>query len=305
MENSKNYIKFIISLIIFGSNGLVASLISLSSHEIVFLRTLIGGLFLAAILLYQKKPLTALKNKRHFIFVVMSGISMGISWLFLYEAYNCSGVSLATLIYYCGPVFVMILSPVLFKESFTPAKLLGFAAVLLGMLCVNINSLSGEGFSKGIIFSFLGAVFFALMTVLNKEGGSITGIENSAISILSSCATAAVFTAVRYGISFEIPVSSIAPVLFIGIVNTGLGCCLYFSSMSSLPAQSVSVCGYLEPLSALVFSALFLHESLLPLQLFGAFLIIGGAAFGEILKDRVQVDYVTIKIPLPHIAKSH
>lgn len=305
MENSKSYIKFIISLLIFGSNGLVASLISLSSNEIVFLRTFIGGIFLLAILLYQKKPLASLKNKRHFFFVVMSGVSMGISWLFLYEAYKCTGVSLATLIYYCGPVFVMILSPVLFKESFTTAKVFGFAAVLLGMLCVNINSLAGEGFSKGILFSLLGAVFFALMTVLNKEGFSITGIENSAISILASCATAAVFTAVRYGISFEIPAGSIAPIIFIGLINTGLGCYLYFSSMSSLPAQTVSVSGYLEPLSALVFSALFLHETLLPLQLLGAFLIIGGAAFGEFMKDRVHVDYVTIRIPLPHIAKSH
>lgn len=305
MENSKAYIKFIISLLIFGSNGLVASLIDLSSHQIVLLRTLIGGIFLSAILLYQKKPLAALKNKRHFFFVVMSGVSMGISWLFLYEAYNCSGVSLATLIYYCGPVLVMILSPVLFKESFTPAKIFGFTAVLLGMLCVNFNSLTGEGFSKGILYSSLGAVFFALMTVLNKKGSSITGIENSAVSILSSCATAAVFTAVRYGLSFEIPVNSIAPIIFIGIINTGLGCYLYFSSMSSLPAQTVSVCGYLEPLSALVFSALFLHETLSHLQLFGAFLIIGGAAFGEVMKDRVHVDYVTIKIPLPHIAKIH
>ena len=66
MENSKAYIKFIISLLIFGSNGLVASLIDLSSHQIVLLRTLIGGIFLSAILLYQKKPLAALKNKRHF-----------------------------------------------------------------------------------------------------------------------------------------------------------------------------------------------------------------------------------------------
>ena len=305
MENSKNYTKFILSLIIFGSNGLVASLINLGSYEIVLLRTLIGGLFLTAILLYQRKPLAALKNKRHFIFVIMSGVSMGISWLFLYEAYNCTGVSLATLIYYCGPVLVLLISPILFKESFTTGKILGFAAVLSGMVCVNLNFLSGGGFSKGILYSLFGAVFFALMTVFNKKGSSITGIENSAISILSSCVTAAVFTAAKYGISIEIPASSIFPIIFIGIINTGFGCYLYFSSMSSLPAQTVSVCGYIEPLSALIFSALFLNETLSAFQLFGAFLIIGGAAFGEIMKDRVRVDYVTIKIPCPHIAKSH
>ena len=119
MENSKAYIKFIISLLIFGSNGLVASLIDLSSHQIVLLRTLIGGIFLSAILLYQKKPLAALKNKRHFFFVVMSGVSMGISWLFLFEAYRRIGVSIASLGYYCGPVIVMALAPVMFHEKLT------------------------------------------------------------------------------------------------------------------------------------------------------------------------------------------
>ncbi len=64
-------------------------------------------------------------------------------------------------------------------------------------------------------------------------------------------------------------------------MNTGVGCYLYFSSMQRLPAQSVAICGYLDPLSALVFSAVFLAERLTPEQMIGAALILGGAAFGE------------------------
>jgi len=40
------YSKYIAALLLFGSNGIVASHISLSSYEIVFTRTLIGSLFL-------------------------------------------------------------------------------------------------------------------------------------------------------------------------------------------------------------------------------------------------------------------
>lgn len=43
------YLKYISALMLFGSNGVVASHISLSSYEIVFLRTLIGSAFLAAL----------------------------------------------------------------------------------------------------------------------------------------------------------------------------------------------------------------------------------------------------------------
>jgi drug/metabolite transporter (DMT)-like permease len=45
--------------------------------------------------------------------------------------------------------------------------------------------------------------------------------------------------------------------------------------------QTVAICGYLEPLSAILFSVLFLKEILQPIQVLGAILIIGGAVFAE------------------------
>ena len=67
--------------------------------------------------------------------------------------------------------------------------------------------------------------------------------------------------------------------------------------------QTVSICGYLEPLSAVLFSAIFLHETLLPLQIVGAVLILSGAVFGEWgrsfqnLPKRKQQTQIMIKIP--------
>ena len=46
----RSYFKYIIGLLLFGSNGIVASYIALSSYEIVLLRTLIGSLFLIVLL---------------------------------------------------------------------------------------------------------------------------------------------------------------------------------------------------------------------------------------------------------------
>ena len=65
--------------------------------------------------------------------------------MFLFEAYRQIGVSLASLAYYCGPVIVMALSPLLFKERLTRPRLLGFAAVLFGVFLVNGQAVqSGE-----------------------------------------------------------------------------------------------------------------------------------------------------------------
>ena len=68
----------------------------------------------------------------------------------------------------------------------------------------------------------------------------------------------------------------------LGIVNTGLGCLLYFSAVAKLPVQTVAVVGYLEPLSAVVFSVALLGEAMTPVRLMGAALIIGGAIFCEL-----------------------
>ena len=59
---------------------------------------------------------------------------------------------------------------------------------------------------------------------------------------------------------------------------------LYFSGLQKLPAQSVALISYVDPVSALLFSAVLLHETMSVTQLIGAVLIIGGAILGELGK---------------------
>jgi drug/metabolite transporter (DMT)-like permease len=136
----KPVLRYIAALLLFGSNGIVASYISLTSYEIVFTRTLIGSVFLVLIFIFSKQKVRFGRNKPHSLCLVISGVTMGASWMFLFESYAQIGVSIATLAYYCGPVIVLILSPILFKEKMTAVKLLGFLAVVLGMFCVNGQS---------------------------------------------------------------------------------------------------------------------------------------------------------------------
>ena len=76
-------------------------------------------------------------------------------------------------------------------------------------------------------------------------------------------------------------------VLLSGVCSTGLGSYLYFSSIPRLPVREVSVLGYVEPLSALVFSAVLLGERLLPAQLLGAGLILGGTLVMELFRAKI------------------
>ena len=78
----------------------------------------------------------------------------------------------------------------------------------------------------------------------------------------------------------EIACGDWLPILWT-LLNTGGGCYCCFSAIGWLPVQTVAICGYIEPLSAVLFSVVFLHEALLPLQAAGALLIVGGAFMGE------------------------
>lgn len=286
----KSYFKYIASLLLFGSNGIVANYILLSSTEIVFTRTLIGSLFLILIFIFSKRKAQFLKNKEHLFYLMISGVAMGASWMFLYEAYARIGVSIATLAYYCGPVIVMILSPILFNEKMTLTKRLGFLTVLIGMFCVNYQALSQSGSDLGLIYGVMSALMYAFMVIFNKKAVSITGLDNSMCQLCFSFITVAVFLGLNQGFSILITPENLLPILTLGIVNTGIGCYLYFSSISNLPVQTVAICGYLEPLSALIFSALILNESLGFVQIVGAILILGGAAFGELFHLREKTN---------------
>lgn len=282
----KAYCKYIFALLLFGSNGIVASRIHLSSYEIVFWRTLIGSLLLIGIFLATRQAITFTKQKTDALFIVLSGVAMGTSWMFLYEAYNQIGVSMASLSYYCGPVIVMALSPILFKERLTLYKMIGFIAVLLGIIFVN-GTVLDEGLSIfGVLCGLMSAIMYSLMVIFNMKAKKVRGLENSTLRLFTSFLTVAIFVGFKTGYQLCLSRADLAGVIVLGLLNTGIGCYFYFSSIGKLPVQTVAVCGYLEPLSAVVLATFILHETMLPLQMIGAVLIIGGALFGECYQKR-------------------
>jgi len=284
--DKRAFIKYLSALLLFGLNGIVASHIALNSYEIVFLRTLIGSILLLFLFLLSKGRFHIKEYKKDTLFITLSGIAMGTSWMFLYEAYQQIGVSLSSLLYYCGPVIVMILSPLIFKEKLTIPKLVGFAIVLIGILLVNGNAADGNINTWGLFCAAMSAVTYFFMVTLNKQAKNITGMENSVIQLIVSFLTVGIFMLIKQGIIIHVPANAWFWVLVLGIVNTGIGCYLYFSPLSKLPVQTVAVCGYLEPLSAVVFAAILLGEKMTLIQVVGAACIIGGAMIGELIKPK-------------------
>lgn len=285
MTKRTAYLRYFAGLLMFGSNGVAASLIHLSSSEIVLLRSALGSALLIVLFFALGGRCTALRHKKSLLFLAVSGSAMAANWLFLFQAYRQIGVSLATLITYCGPVIVMALSPLLFRERVTAVKLAALLAALIGVFLISGQAAMEGVRLRGILCAGLSAASYVVLVVFSKLSGEISGMENSTVQLFFTFLTVAVFVGIRGGFSMRISSGDWLPILWIGLLNTGIACWLYFSAIGALPVQTVAVCGYLEPLSAVLFSVLLLGERLRGVQMLGAVLIVGGAVAGELLGD--------------------
>ncbi|MBQ9331985.1 MAG: DMT family transporter [Oscillospiraceae bacterium] len=271
---------YILAMLIFGTNGYLVAHLSLQGSQIVLVRTLVGGLLLTAIVLlrggFDREAVRA--EWRDLLF---GGVALGLNWVALFTAYRMLNVSLATLIYYAGPMLVLLFSPLLFGESLTPQKIAAVAIVAAGLFCIT-GSITSAGMSlTGLLAAVLSALFYASLIIFNKRIVKTGGMQTAALELDVAFVVVLIYVLLTAGIPRPLK-ADIPYLLVLGLVNTGLAYMLYFTGLQKLPGQSVALISYVDPVSALVFSALLLHETMTPLQVLGAVLIIGGALLGEL-----------------------
>ena len=277
----KNYIMYIASLLIFGSNGVFAAHIDLSSAEIVCMRTLIGSAALILVLLLSRTGLDWGAMRREALKLIAAGICLGVNWALLFEAYKLMSVSMATLTYYTSPVIVLLLSPVLLKEKQSVRAYIGMAAAAVGLvLAVGLSDAAIT--ATGLLVGLGSAVFYAALIVFNKKIDGVSGLPLTTIEMVIAACVMVPYVLLTGGrIGFPPDMEGTLYLLFLCLVNTGLACFMYFSSMNKLPARAVALFGYVDPVSALIFSAVFLGDRLGVAQLAGAALVFAGAAWGQ------------------------
>ena len=271
---------YILAMLIFGTNGYLVAHLSLQGSQIVLVRTLVGGLLLTAIVLlrggFDREAVRA--ERRDLLF---GGVALGLNWVGLFTAYRLLNVSLATLIYYAGPMLVLLFSPLLFRESLTPQKIAAVAIVAAGLFCIT-GSITSAGMSlTGLLAAVLSALFYASLIIFNKRIVKTGGMQTAALELDVAFVVVLIYVLLTAGIPRPLK-ADIPYLLVLGLVNTGIAYMLYFTGLQKLPGQSVALISYVDPVSALVFSALLLRETMTPLQVLGAVLIIGGALLGEL-----------------------
>ena len=282
-------IKIITAMVTFGTIGVFVRYIPLPSSIIALVRGVLATIFLLAVMAAGKRRPDGTAIRRNLALLVISGGLIGFNWILLFEAYNYTSVAVATLCYYLVPVFVIIASPFVLGEKLTLRKTLCVAAALAGMVLVsgviqnyvsvgNIEDLS----LTGVILGIGAGALYATIILMNKKLKDISSYDTTVVQLAAASIILVPYCllTVDVGLLAVTPVSVVL-MCIVGIVHTGIAYVLYFGSIKELPAQTVAIFSYIDPILAILLSALLLKENMDMLSILGALLILGSTFVSE------------------------
>ena len=285
MEKTSSKIYYIISLVIFGTIGVFVKFIPLSSGEIALYRAVLASLMLLIFLIATKQKIIFKNIKSQLPLLFISGAFIGFNWIFLFEAYNYTTVSVATISYYFAPVLVTLVSPIIFKEKMTAKNIICFIFSTIGLVLITgIGDLSsGKSHLIGVAFGLGAALLYASIIIINKLIKNVQGVTRTFIQFVSAIVVLLPYVALTSGFNVStLNTNGLIVLLIVGLVHTGVTYCMFFSSLKDLKGQQVAILSYIDPLVAVLLSVVALGEKLTLTQALGGLLVLGFALINEI-----------------------
>lgn len=283
MKISKHKLLFLTAMVIFGTIGLFRRNVALPSSVIALVRGIVGTLFLLLIGRIMKGKKSDSNLKKILPKLAVSGAAIGFNWILLFESYCYTSIATATLCYYMAPILVILAATVLFREKITRIQGVCVAAAFIGMIFVCGIFDSREPIAlRGILLGLSAAVLYAFVILMNKNISGIDPLTKTSMQLLF--ASAALLPYVLLTVDFSLltlDVQSVILLFIMGAVHTGLAYFLYFASMGFMEAKSIALMSYIDPVVAILLSALLLGESLTVFGAIGAVIVLASAYFSE------------------------
>ena len=283
-EVTRARLSLIASMCIFGTIGLVRRYLPVPSGFLAMARGLLGALFLLALVHLRGNRLDRDAIRPMLSRLLLSGAMIGFNWILLFEAYRYTTVAIATLCYYMAPVFILIAVPFVLRERLTLRKALCVLAALLGMALVSgVSGSAGAVDWRGILCGLGAAVLYACVVIVNKFIRYVPAYNKTIVQIVTAGAVLIPYVIVVEGFSeVHFTPTVVLMLLLTGLVHTGCAYALYFGSIDALSAQTLALLSYLDPVIAILLSALVLRERMTGAQAIGAILILCAAVVAEL-----------------------
>ena len=215
------------------------------------------------------------------LFLVLSGIATGASWLCYFKALQIGDVNKVVPIDKSSTILTILLACILFHEGLSLFKLVCVCLIGLGtMLMMNRKEdVKSNSLDKSwLIYAILSAVFASLTSILGKIG--ISGIDSNLgtairTSVVLVMAWLMVFVKNKQSQIKEVDRKELLFIILSGFATVGSWLCFY-RALQDGPASIVVPIDKLSILVTIIFSRVVFHEKLSKKALLGLILITVG-----------------------------
>lgn len=220
-------------------------------------------------------------SSRSWLFLVLSGLATGVSWICYFKALSLGDVNKVAPIDKSSTVISVLLAILVFGETQNlPVKLIGTAMIGIGTYLMIEKKQTQKGRSeKGwMVFAAASAVFAALTSVLAKVG--ISGVESN----LATAIRTAVILVMSWGIIFakgeqkqlkNVDKRELAFIALSGLATGASWLCYYYAIGRGVLSVVVPI-DKMSILITILFSKVFLKERLAPKAALGLALLCAG-----------------------------
>jgi drug/metabolite transporter (DMT)-like permease len=182
-----------------------------------------------------------------------------------------------------APVFVILLSPIIFKERFTMRKALCTLSAICGMFIISGIFGNASANLTGILLGLGAALLYGSVIIMNKFIKDIRDEEKTLVQLGAAGISLIPYVLLTEDVfSMSAGTTSYILLVIVGIVHTGIAYSLYFGSIDKLKIQTAAMFSYIDPVVALILSSLLLKEEFTLIHLIGSILILGAAFISEL-----------------------
>ena len=214
------------------------------------------------------------------LFLVLSGLATGGSWLCYFKALQLGNVNKVVPIDKSSNVLTILLAAIFLQEGISLPKGIGVALIAVGtFLMIEKKQSSGETKSAAWLWFALGsAVFASLTAILGKVG--ISGVESNLgtairTGVVLVMSWIMVFVTGKRGELKRVPWNELGFIGLSGLATGGSWLC-YYKALQDGPASVVVPIDKLSILVTIAFSYFVFHEKLTKKSALGLMLIVGG-----------------------------
>ena len=261
------YFYILLAIFLWSSLGVIVRLSAVEIHILIFYSLLVSVILQGSII-SQKKYRTEITCLKKLSYPFILGIFLMLNNFTFFYAFQHTTIANAVLTHYTAPILVAFLATAFLGEKLT-ARLITAIVVASAGLWILLNGFNViEGQVYGIAAGLLSAVSYAIIIILSRSyAGQFSPV------VLSFWANTFIVLMLLPFIR-TLPVHAWRSFLVMGIVHSTIAPILYFKGLRTVTANRAAVLGYLEPVSAILFSMLFLNEKPGIYSVFGGILIL-------------------------------